>query len=935
MRKELELMETIDNYLNGRLSEAERAAFENRMNADPNLKKEVELQKQLLEGMERAGLKQSAKQSMKKYKLGKGLKKWGLMGLSVAVIALGSMFVYNSISKNEHKENDAYELPELNEQGEKLWSDADKYLAPQLFELDTEKDTVVETQDGIVIAVPAHSFLAASGQSATGRITLEVKEALHAGEIMKAGLSTKSGDKLLETGGMFYINARQEGASLKIDPKNPLYAEIPAAEIKPNMQLFEGKRMPDGSIDWVNPKPIRKDLIPVDLTSLDFYPPHYLDSVKAFGYNNKDKRFTDSLYFSYASLFGKSTVPLYDTISDDFDEPAAKPDSAKNNSLTAQLGIAPSGERLFKQNCVACHSLGKNTIIGPGLKGVLTRVPGEDWLLKYIKNNEALIKSGDAYAQKIQHFSPSAMTVFTNLSDDEIKNIIAYIKNYSPVTMSNKYGAESIKGINPASVRAIWDGDFDNTLIATREFGNRMPLIHNTCDQNVLDTYVNNLDKDLSAIDSAVMLKHPEFAAFAARGDGKVNNSSKTVQLLEKYYEERKKQFTETMIKTRDAFRAKVEAGDANAAARRTAYSQKEIERMNNNFKEELFVNINTASGQIRNNAVLPATTYGAPITSTGWKNCDRFIVAVAAIPVGNATKSRTSLSYTVPGENTPRVSINYRPLSVSVKARETFDRVLVYLLPDELNSFMRAEEKNGNFDEKLNELMICKMVCIGYKGKDSYYYSQDNVKPGSLAVALIKTDDAIIQDNINKLGKLSQVKAMNDELNYFAFEKEESRRQAMLVKLRELTEKIRKVIFPCMPENIEAPAVAPERNPAAGQENSGVIQPVISAPLTIVEQMPGFPGGDAAMAKFINKNIGYPQKEKEDGIQGTCYITFIVEPDGSLSNIQVLRGIPGGASLDAEALRVVKSMPRFTPGKQSGKVVRVQYNLPIKFRLK
>lgn len=100
----------------------------------------------------------------------------------------------------------------------------------------------------------------------------------------------------------------------------------------------------------------------------------------------------------------------------------------------------------------------------------------------------------------------------------------------------------------------------------------------------------------------------------------------------------------------------------------------------------------------------------------------------------------------------------------------------------------------------------------------------------------------------------------------------------------------------------------------------------------TIVQDMPSFPGGDAAMLAYLGKNIKYPTLAKESGIQGTVYVTFVVEKDGSVSNVKVLRGIGGGC--DEEAIRVVKSMPRWTPGKQRGKPVKVQYNLPCRFVL-
>jgi len=99
-----------------------------------------------------------------------------------------------------------------------------------------------------------------------------------------------------------------------------------------------------------------------------------------------------------------------------------------------------------------------------------------------------------------------------------------------------------------------------------------------------------------------------------------------------------------------------------------------------------------------------------------------------------------------------------------------------------------------------------------------------------------------------------------------------------------------------------------------------------------IVESMPDFPGGDAARMQFLRDNIKYPQIARESGIQGTVYVTFVVEKDGRVTDIRVLRGIGGGC--DEEAIRVIKAMPRWTPGKQRGKPVRVQFNMPIKFTL-
>jgi protein TonB len=99
-----------------------------------------------------------------------------------------------------------------------------------------------------------------------------------------------------------------------------------------------------------------------------------------------------------------------------------------------------------------------------------------------------------------------------------------------------------------------------------------------------------------------------------------------------------------------------------------------------------------------------------------------------------------------------------------------------------------------------------------------------------------------------------------------------------------------------------------------------------------VVEQMPEFPGGEAAMMRFIQKNIVYPDVERENDIQGRVVVGFVVDMDGNLSDVTIKKGVSTG--IDKEAIRVVKLMPKFTPGKQQGKPVRVQYVLPIMFKL-
>ena len=97
-------------------------------------------------------------------------------------------------------------------------------------------------------------------------------------------------------------------------------------------------------------------------------------------------------------------------------------------------------------------------------------------------------------------------------------------------------------------------------------------------------------------------------------------------------------------------------------------------------------------------------------------------------------------------------------------------------------------------------------------------------------------------------------------------------------------------------------------------------------------EVMPQFPGGDQAMMKFVSENVQYPEEAKEKEISGRVMVGFIVEKDGSISDVKVVKGIGGGC--DEEAVRVVKAMPKWKPGKEKGKPVRVSYIMPIFFKL-
>jgi len=124
--------------------------------------------------------------------------------------------------------------------------------------------------------------------------------------------------------------------------------------------------------------------------------------------------------------------------------------------------------------------------------------------------------------------------------------------------------------------------------------------------------------------------------------------------------------------------------------------------------------------------------------------------------------------------------------------------------------------------------------------------------------------------------------------------------------------------------EVLKAKEVIAQPEPPKHEEESKVFD--------VVEQMPSFPGGNGALLEYLASHVKYPVVAQENGVQGRVIVSFVVEKDGSITDVRVVRSVD--PSLDREAARVVSSMPRWTPGKQNGSAVRVKYNVPVMFKL-
>lgn len=808
----------IDRYLSDRMSAADKAEFEKQIKANPQLKAEVELQREVMRGVERYGMRQSARKGLKKASVKTKVVKWGIALAITAAVAAVAWVAKDKFSR-EHN-NIRYEL---NEEGKKQWADADRNLTPQLFEINAEKDTVIETAGGVVIAIPAGAFYDKFGAEVKGNFEIEVKEALNPTDIMRAGLSTTSDGKLLETGGMFYINARKDGENLNPVQNKGLYVNVPANNKKEGMMLFEGKRLDNGQINWVKPQELENNLNTVDIMSLNFYPPNFLDSVKTFGFDVKNKKLTDSIYYSLecntevdhaqAQPAGKGDTAKasnsdfdgysYVTYSDG--NTIARTDSVRRTtSLKDKLKNGPvkssgDGKTVFKQNCAVCHLLDDRRTTGPGLKGVSDRVPAGDWLFNFIRNAEKMIKSGDPYALKtFKEYAPTVMTVFEGtLSDEDIKAVIAYISSTPNISSSEISSCQ----IAPSRIRAIWDKKYNNTLLATHEFEERLQVIFNSCDAGVLKLYVNNLDKKMYELDelaAQMTAGKPEcqhkFMDFASRKDGGVKVEAAHMKKLQEYFEEKRKLYHEATITAMQKMYEKEGRQALAAIERGIKHDSKDALRQQQALNEEIKVNMTEAYRQLgKENKVVssPAPAYySGSVINMGWHNVDAYVV--------EATVSRTTLDYTDPATGNKAV-IKYEPFVVTVARSEQYERVYAYLLPRELTSFQRlSAETPGKFRENLNEIINYDLVVLGFKGKDIYFKQLLNVKPGEKSVTLDASNQMDVDFLLKSYSSSQRETDFTQELKYLALEQKENVRQRAIVKREEIAWRLKQVIYPC-----------------------------------------------------------------------------------------------------------------------------------------
>ena len=810
MRDELNLMELVDRYLSGDLNASDRTAFEERMRSNAELRELVEDQRALHGGMERLALRPAVHKAYRSYKLGKWAP--GIGGAAViAILAVGGWMLAKESGPLHSSTDTAVENGQ--QQLAVLPDTAGTNLPALVMHIDPKADTTLITPNGLVLDIPKGAFVDEAGNAITTPVRVTLLEAINGVDIMKAGLSTMAGDTLLETGGMFYLDAQVDGKRVGIDPTKPLTVMVPSDHADPRMMLYEGVMTDEGIVDWRNPQPLSRTLVPVDISTLDLYPPGYLDKLAELGKDAGDKGYTDSLYWTFGAEYARSANRKEAT----WDSYSSKAYSFIERTVGARSSFV-DGAFLFASHCASCHKPARD-LTGPALAGARSRWEGQGDIYAWVKNSQAYLKTGNQYANNLfNEWNKSVMTPH-DLSNEEIDKVLDFV-DLSP------WPNFQYLGIDPAKVQAIWHERFNGTNLATREFEERMREIHRTCDNKVLDLYATNLDKNLSQLDSmAVRMGHGAFASFALRNDGRVQLPEHAAERLRKVYTEWSQRYGEAARMAQADYKKREQALDDDVKLKIAKDNKTERNARAKLLKEETDANLrsvyeqlgysvrqvsnpwstrNTSGSQAstertstptrRNSPALPSPprrAFIAPITTLGWKNVDRAVLAAS---------NRQSISVT-DGRGPKEAKITYEPFELVLPNSHGYDEVRAYLIPRELNSYQRILAVGDRFRENLNALFIYDVVVLARVGEQLHMGEALRVeRHSSLSVNLFTVTAEDLEVKLARFDR-SGGSGLADVGSHMQF----LTRQEMRSKARKQADAFRKeltaVVFPCIRE--------------------------------------------------------------------------------------------------------------------------------------
>jgi hypothetical protein len=759
-----EITRIIEQYLSGELSQEDRILFEDRLNKSTDLKREVELQQSIHAAAKRSAVRSEVQKVAKEYHFNTKLK-WGGLGFGVLVLALSASLLV----KNLMKSSELFDLDTVKELTEELSEQGVIDNLKSEFFAWNSNDTAFLSTEGVLVSVPANAFLL-NGKPYADHAVIQWQEALDGATIVKAGLSTVSDGRLLETQGMFSFSAKTpDGKQLTINPDIGVYVQVPVDEYKEGMELFDGEKDANGMINWVKPRQLEKIPIPVDMSKLDFYPPEYeakLNELKA----RKDKKYRDSLYLSFEGLQEEiksaNTIapPVLEGLFPLFEIPNRKITEEEAKIIYGRVG-AIDKQMVFSEAFILRH---KNQNVADDLK---------DFPAHFFIND----KNGRNYLYQKSQLSP--------LLKEYLQSNSFEIEKWDPrrpIPVPQNI-PQNINVIPPTKVLSFWNSKFNNTLLSTHEFELRMREIHRSCDESILDLYISNLDKPMFEIDQLVVDKgHKKFKKFVKECVGAVNPNNPHLTSLRTFYEKSIEALKDEVKRFRDAERDRRTKWDKELKDERGKEMQRTVERNANVFNEEKNLNHRNVRRQL--GRVVGFRIYGAsPIA-----NIDAFVM--------ETTQLRKTAEFKDP--LTGKVlQIQYNEFSFEIAEFGEYEKLFAYIFPDKLNSYHRLTGVNGKFSFPLNDAIKYDLAIVGISEKGYSYVQRLTVKGGDLGtLSLDKVSETKVDASIRSLNAKRGIKAFDvkEELRWIQKEQKnyvEQKHRSDELKFRN---ELRPKVYPC-----------------------------------------------------------------------------------------------------------------------------------------
>lgn len=380
----------------------------------------------------------------------------------------------------------------------------------QTFRINPQKSNTLAGKEGTLIIVPANAVLDENGNKAKGPVSIELIEALTIDKMIAYNLTTTQGEKMLSSGGMIYIQPIVDGKKGSFSEDTPCHIEIPTDDFNGEMSAWKGVVNSEGNIDWEQPKALENYLIPVDFSTLEFIPNGYRSHFQSLlpfeNYTKSSKELEDSVYYSLTTcpVSGVSVV------------------SSTNAAKSIEFGTSVGVLGQPKINSNAAQPVYKTTLKFDNLKKdapvyvpitfmcedkqyTFSPISANLWQLDFpadrdIVNGRILVKTNlcNSYVFENVTFTVNRLTEL-NFSKGTCQEAIVSAS-------SNSTSAACF--INPSSIKTIRQPKFANTFIATREFEERLQLLHKIKNsQPLLELYIENLGKNMYEVDQLVANK--------------------------------------------------------------------------------------------------------------------------------------------------------------------------------------------------------------------------------------------------------------------------------------------------------------------------------------------------------------------------------------------------------------------------------------------